>query len=377
MIRDGKAGLEFAPRRITEIPRRSLFRSGRTAHRGGIALAGLLSILTALGRVVGRDLKQLGSITGNNFFLFAFLLTVYQRDSGAFFGIVFALLLMFPLSGDPLRKIPPDRLLLWPLSHRQMTALRLASVWFSPAAWIALAILIWAAKPVFALAFLLVALAFHTLGRLFSAVPAHLPHWNPSRLIPGFGGPLGGLIRKDLRELLMILDPYAALVLTISGTAYRIAARPVDPDALMMLSLLVVLALSTYALCLFGLDTDSSFTRYHLLPLRGWQILLSKDVAFLLVAILLTLPLDPLAGFAAGLMALAAGHKSSTETFVPQSRWRFTGNASIAMGLAQVFLMFSAGTLVARTSPLVLLPCAVIYLASLWWYGRTLERVET
>jgi hypothetical protein len=144
----------------------------------------------------------------------------------------------------------------------------------------------------------------------------------------------------------------------------------------MILSLLVVLAMSTYALCLFGLDTDSSFTRYHLLPLRGWQILLAKDAAYLLLILILVLPLAPLSGLAAGLMALAVGHKPSVEQPVPQHRWRFTGGANISSGLLQVFLMFSFGTMVGRTSKLVLLPCLAIYFGSLWWYGRRLEQVE-
>ena len=226
------------------------------------------------------------------------------------------------------------------------------------------------------LAFLGAAVVFYGAGMLFSSVPEKLPRSNLLRYIPAPGGPLGGLIRKNLRELLTVLDPYAALLLSISGTLYRLLSSSVEPDALMMLSLLIVLAMSTYALCLFGLDTDSSFTRYHLLPLRGWQILLTKDVAYLVVVMILVLPLAPWSGFAAGLMALAVGHKASIEQPVPQNRWRFTGGANISVGLAQVFLMFSAGTMVGRTSKLVLLPCLAIYGGSVWWYGRRLQQVE-
>jgi hypothetical protein len=64
-------------------------------------------------------------------------------------------------------------------------------------------------------------------------------------------------------------------------------------------------------------------------------------------------------------MALTAGHKLSVEQLVPQNRWRLAGEANI-----------SAGTMVGRTSKLVLLPCLAIYTASLWWYGRRLERME-
>jgi hypothetical protein len=289
---------------------------------------------------------------------------------------VAGLLLLFPLSTDPLAKIPADRLQLWPLSPRDRLLLRAASIWFSPIPWVTVALLVWTAKPTLALAFLAAGIVFYGLGSVFSSLPERMPRWNLARYIPELPGPLGGLIRKNIRELLTVLDPYAALILTISGILYQSLSAQVEPDALMMLSLLIVLAMSTYALCLFGLDTDSSFTRYHLLPLRGWQILLAKDAAYMLVLTILVLPLAPLSGLAAGLMALAVGHKSSVEQPVPQNRWRFTGGANISVGLVQIFLMFSAGTMVGRTSKLVLLPCLAIYAGSLWWYGRRLERLE-
>ena len=43
------------------------------------------------------------------------------------------LVVLFPLSTDPLRKIPPSRLALWPLDRRERWILRLASPWINPA----------------------------------------------------------------------------------------------------------------------------------------------------------------------------------------------------------------------------------------------------
>ena len=48
-----------------------------------------------------------------------------------------------------------------------------------------------------------------------------------------------------------------------------------------VLSILIALALITYAQSLFGVDFGSGMTLYRLLPLRGWEILLAKDLAFL------------------------------------------------------------------------------------------------
>lgn len=317
--------------------------------------------------MVIRDVKKLGSVAGNNFFLFAFLAL---SQSGAFLQIVLGMLLLFPLSTDPVRNIPPDRLQLWPLSRRNRALLRMASFWFSPAAWIALVLLVRASTPWFALEFLVVVLLFYAATTLFSSIPSRAPAFNLLRYMPG-----SGLVRKNLRELLSLLDPYIGLVLSIAATAYRIFSAQVEPDALLMVSLLIVLALSTHALTLFGLDTASGFTRYRLLPLRGWQILAAKDTAFFTVLLVLVLPLAPLPAIAAGLMAVSVGHSASIKYLAPQTRWRFTGGASLGAGLLQVFLMFSAGTMVARSSKLVLIPCLLIYVGSLLYFGKIFEQV--
>ena len=94
----------------------------------------------------------------------------------------------------------------------------------------------------------------------------------------------------------------------------------------------------------------------------------------MLVAVVLALPLAPLAALAGALLALAVGHGASLRQQVPQTPWRFTGGASLGMGLLQAFALFSAGTLVARTSVLLLAPCAAVYAGSLWYFGRELER---
>ena len=305
-------------------------------------------------------------MTGNTFFLVTFLMLM---QSGPFLRIVLGTLVLFPLSGDPLGKIPAERLALWPLSRRNAILLRMASVWFSPAAWITIGLLIWVAQPAFALMFLGVTL-------LFALVSGRIPALNPLRQIPDFGGPLGGLIRKNLRELLTILDPYLGLVLSIGGTLYRVLSSHFEENALLILSLLIVLSMSTYALCLFGLDTAAGFTRYRLLPLSGWLILAAKDAAFLLVLLPLVLPLAPLAALAGASVVLAVGHYASLNARTVQRRWRFTGGAPLGPALLQVFLLFSAGSMVFHSSRLVLGPCLLLYLASLWYCGRQWDRMS-
>ena len=139
------------------------------------------------------------------------------------------------------------------------------------------------------------------------------------------------------------------------------------------MSLLVMLALSSYAQCLFGLDGIGGLTRYRLLPLRGWQILLAKDLAFLMVAVVLTLPLNPLAGLAAALLVLTVGHDPSVKHMKPQVRWRFSTGAPLGNGVVQVFTMSIAANGVTRSSVLLIVPCLAAYAASVWWYGRRID----
>ncbi len=333
-------------------------------------MAGFVAILTAVARALWRDLRSLNSVATNNFFLFCFFLL---QTSGVFLQVILGLILLFPLTADPLRKIPPGRLELWPVSLGQRIALRAASVWLSPAAWITIGLLFWAARPSMSLRFLALALMVHVLGLAFALIPARAPQTNLLRRIPAFPGILGGLIRKNIREMLTVLDVYAAIVLSISGIIYRFASRAPEPDAFFGLALMVVLALSTYAQCLFGLDSDAGFTRYRLLPLSGWQILLSKDLAFLPMLIALVLPLAPLAGIPAGLVALAVGHHASVRLRASQVRWRFMGAPQIGLSVVQTVAMFGAGTVCYRTSALAVIPCVVVYLISLWFYGRAVN----
>src|SRR3954470_2626765 len=91
-----------------------------------------VAILKALGTAYRRDWTALQSLTGNNFFLLTLFLL---QQAGIFVYLIMGLVLLFPLSTDPLRKIPPSRLALWPLTRRERWILRLVSPWINPLTW--------------------------------------------------------------------------------------------------------------------------------------------------------------------------------------------------------------------------------------------------
>jgi hypothetical protein len=338
-------------------------------------LAALFAILRALGRAVRRDLGTFQSITGNNFFLFAVVL-LQQPESAEFLLLILGVILLFPLSADPLAKIPPERLALWPLSRGQRYGLRLASIAFSPVTWFTILLLLKNARWLWAAAFLATALAIQVLTILSRQVTRRAPQWHVFLRIPNLPGPLGGLIRNNIREMLSVLDSYIALVLCVGGVAYRFLSPHPDPSAFAVLSLVVALSLSTYAQCLFGLDLVSGMTRYRLLPLRGWQILLTKDMAFLGVLFVLVIPLDPWAGLTSGLAALAIGHHPSILVYLPQKRWRFTGGTLLPTGFVQAIAGTALGFAEHQQGIAFLALGLAVYLLSLFYYGRVWDRQD-
>ena len=329
-------------------------------------MARLHPVLKALALAAKRERQTFRSIATNNFFLMSALLL---QKAGAFVYLVGALVVLFPLSADPLRKIPSERLALWPLSKPDLRKLRFLSPWINPLTWLLLALAAWCVKHTESLSLLGVAIVLFAIGFFVPSVsgePVFL------RWIPALPGAMGQLVRKSVREMLLTLDFYVALILALSGAIYRLVIPTLPDEARMAMTLLTVLALSSYAQCLFGLESDSGLTRYRLMPMPGWQIVAAKDIAFLVIAVVLTLPLAPVAGLAAALATLAFGHAPSLNERREQTRWRFSSGASIGSGFIMTVAMAGAGVTAFRITPLILIPCALACAASAVWYGRKL-----
>jgi hypothetical protein len=326
------------------------------------------AILTALAKAIRRDGKSIASFSTNNLYYTGFAL-LFMQDPGAFvfFLVIIALVVFFPLTGDPMQKVPSERLSIWPLTNRERWVLRAVSVWFNPMTWILVILLVW--KRVTLGLWMLLAILF---GAGFAA-PWRWGRLSAWRWLPSFPTSLNQLIRKNLREMPSTLDFYAALIIAAPAAGVR-AVGLLPPEALLPSTLLVMLMLSTCALSLFGLDGEGGFTRYRLLPLPGWQILAAKDAAFLIVSLVLTLPLSPLGGLAAALTALAIGHGSSVRRRGNERRWRLQTSGSLGSSLRQILLMLMAAITTVHWHPLVLGLCVTVYLVSTWRAGWLLEQ---
>jgi hypothetical protein len=334
-------------------------------------MARVRAILKALITAVRRDLETVGSFSGNNLFVVS-VVFLFLKDPGAFVALnaFIGLVLFIPLSADPLRALPRDRLAIWPLSTGEVRLLRIVSPWLNPVAWVIVALALW--KHV-SMGLAALAAGVFAVGFVLPSLPAvRKGVW---RHLPNFPGPLNQLIRKNLRETLSTLDFWCSVVVSLIALGLRIAGL-LPRDALLPLTIVVMLAFSTYAQTLFGLDGDAGITRYRLLPIPGWQILAAKDAPFLLVSILLTLPLAPAAGLAAALAALAMGHHPSVNHHSDQVRWRFSSGVSFGSSVFQVVIMSAAGATV-HAMPYLLPVCIGAYVWSAWWYGGMVARTAS
>ena len=334
-------------------------------------MARLAAILRAVARALARDQKSIWSLTGNNFPITA---VAGLQEAGGFLYLIIGMVMLFPLSTDPLRKVPASRLSLWPLDSGDRRILRILSPWLNPMTWAVAGLAIWMMRGKVSPGLLALAAGLVAIGFVISDVPVSRNHGLWKR-VPGFPGLLNQLVRKNFRAMLSTLDVYCALLLSVSMLGFRIARMPLPHEALMLITVLVVVALSSYAQCLFGLDGRGGLARYRLLPLAGWQILAAKDIAYLIVSVILTLPLAPLTGLGGALIALATGHYYAVTEPRTQVRWRFSnGGPFLMLGLFQVVAIGAAVSAVSIYSVWLLIPCVAICIATVWWCGRILDR---
>jgi hypothetical protein len=327
----------------------------------------ILAILRALAAATRRDLAGYSLIRTNNFFLFIALLIWGAAVSGVEpassypFLALLALLLFFPISSDPLEKIPEVRLGVWPIGAAGRLALRLASLALSPIFWITAALLIKRdSRMIWSAAALLAAAVVR------AKTPGSVRSFAIERAAPLLPGAFGALVSHHLRQMLTVLDTWLALVLAAIGTAWRAAGESPDPAAWPILSILVGIALSTWSQCGAGLDS----TRYRLLPIPAWRILLARDVAYLAVQAVLTAGLNPITGLTFGMTALAVGRYTALHANLrPQQRWRFA-SGRVLVGAGQMIL----GSTLAFAGGWAGAAAAALWLASVIWGGLTLAQ---
>ena len=152
-------------------------------------MARLAAILKALWRAFQRGEKSFASLAGNNFFLMAVL---FLGKAGTFLFLIMGLVMLFPLSTDPLRKIPQSRLALVAARKARDAGCCGPSARGSiPMTWVIAALALWAARGSVTAG--LWALAAGLFARGLSALGAASAIAGPAmwRRIPHFPGAAG------------------------------------------------------------------------------------------------------------------------------------------------------------------------------------------
>jgi hypothetical protein len=326
----------------------------------------VLAILRALAAVVRRDLAGYSLIRANNFFLFVALLIWGALVSGVApvssypFLLLLAVLLFFPISSDPLEKIPKVRMGLWPIAGRDRIALRIAALALSPVLWfVVVAVVHYGQGVVLPLGAVVAAAVVR------AQAPRSAPGFTIGRVVPAIPGGFGVLVVNYLRAMLAVLDTWLALIIAIIATAWRILARDADPAAWRMLSILAGIALSTQAQC----GADFAAARYRLLPLGPRQIILARDGAYIAVQLAFTLALDPIAGLTFGMTALTVGRYPSLYARLRAERWRFS-SGRVLFGASQMI----AGATLAFAGAAGTAIAVAIWAGSVWWGGSVLAQ---
>ncbi|MFN7933093.1 MAG: hypothetical protein U0R19_07185 [Bryobacteraceae bacterium] len=323
---------------------------------GKLKVIRLRPILAAIALAATRGARSLRHVSGNNL-VYAGVTLTFMLDPGAmvFLLTLIAIVLFLPSSSDPLTAVPRDRIELWPLRKWELRALRLLTPFLNPLTWLILATLVW--KRLQWGLWAALATAFLT-GFLSSHL--RLPH-PPVPRIPA--GRITYLLRKDLRQMLTALDVYCALLIAAPAAYFRFTSQ-LPAEAHIPLTGLIVLILSTIPLTLFGLDGDG-LTRYRLLPCSAVLPVSVKGLSFVFLTLFLTLPLAPIPALGGALMALAVGQYHSFRRPTPQARWAFRSSAPFAYSMAEMGAAITGFAAVAQLGPLLILPCATIYAASL------------
>ena len=337
-------------------------------------MARFLALVVMLKKLMLKELSSFSSVSFNNFlFCILFIMTAgfeTGTPKAAFWStLLFQIILIAPLlvtfSVDTQHRLPPYRVATWPLTGAQRLLLSSISFAFNPLFIVLfLGYLFWMGLAA-GLFFLLLALIVH--GAVYAL--CRLPFKIRTPAVPSISRtPLevSGIAQETWREMLGTLDFWAALLIAVIGTLYRLFGRAPEPEAFPILALFVGIAMSTIGQRMLRLDDGRALLRYRLLPITGWKLLITQDMTFLIPLAIMVSLLSLRTGIAFGLVALAVGRYPSLRQRANQRRGRFVGGDP-RFGVAQVLLGGLAGMGAARMGLWVLAVAFALYLVSVFW----------
>lgn len=209
-------------------------------------------------------------------------------------------------------------------------------------------------------------------------------------------GPVGGLAAKDFRYFRRLLDPYLGVLAAALGSFYLVTAEVASAGLFQVFLLIVFVFNAASAFNSFGLDNRAAMDRLKLMPVTGQTILLSKNLAFLMIVGVQIAPLILLGGWRLGpligvigiieaasmaAMYLAWGNWMSVNYPFKMQFFQFSSSngqvvESIAgimfgslPGMISIFFLHAEGVRATWKIALVLLFSGLFYFVSVWQVG--------
>lgn len=217
-----------------------------------------------------------------------------------------------------------------------------------------------------------------------------------------FLGKMGGLSAKDLRYFRRLLDPYLGLLAGALCSLYLVTADVPSSDVFWIFIIIIFVPNASVAFNYFGLDNRSGLNRYALLPIKGKEIILSKNLAFVTVISIQVFLMTLLAGWRLGLGVAALGAVQAALLALANMTWgnwmavnhpfkmqffRLSSGGSpidalggvvfgSLPGIVAIWLFHENKPGVLWIIILMLLLYGALYLCSVIWAGRNFERKQ-
>jgi hypothetical protein len=219
-----------------------------------------------------------------------------------------------------------------------------------------------------------------------------------SHILPGR---LGGLVAKDFRYSRRLLDTYLGVAAAMLGCIYLIVADVASTGIFLSFIVVVFLCNAALAFNSFGLDNRAGLDRYALLPSSGRAILLSKNLAYLMIVAVQILPMLFFAAWRLGLLRGALGLIEAAALACAYLTWgnwmsvnhplkmqffRFANSGAALVdamggvifgslpGIVIIYLLQRQGAPVAGGISLILLITGTLYFVSVTRFGAHLEQ---
>jgi hypothetical protein len=216
-------------------------------------------------------------------------------------------------------------------------------------------------------------------------------------------GRLGPLVEKELRAIRTVLDLWIGLILALSAAALSLFTPLSSSVRQAIFAIVCALNMNVTLNCL-GLDRPASLTRYLILPIRGMDLLLAKNLAAMVVVAVQLIVLLAIGAWQSGFMQLGAEIAVVVVLIQTHLAWgnlvsmveprrieprRFAAAGDPVTMWVSVLIGSAPGVAVivllqsnSRTSPLTIAAIILVtmgaYYGSLRYAGRSFERrVET